>query len=189
MLSMTILLVEKLDHALVEPTVAHGLDEVFLAERLHAFQQRRPDQPLLIGAVTAIARAGAPGAKAVHGVGIDLVAVDHRVQLAVAAAGGFVLCSDGARLARSACAPNSNATACRCREISHGCPISGNGAGDMTSQSAGRAASFNGSAAKQKSPAWRMPRRRCSNTVPATTAEARIRSANRPARCKSRSSL
>ncbi len=66
-------------HAFVEPTVAHGLDEFFLAERFHALEQRGADQPLLIGAVTAIAGGGTPGTKAVHGLRIDLVAIDHRV--------------------------------------------------------------------------------------------------------------
>src|SRR6266702_3571556 len=54
------------DHAFLEPTVAHRLDEFFLAERFHTLEQRGSDKPLLICAVTAIAGGGAPGTKAVH---------------------------------------------------------------------------------------------------------------------------
>src|SRR5207244_6119109 len=52
-------------HSLVEAAVSHRLNEVLLADRLEAFQQRRPDETFLIRAMAAIARRCAPCAKAV----------------------------------------------------------------------------------------------------------------------------
>ena len=117
MLSMTILLLDEADHAFVEPAVAYRLDEVFLAERLEAFQERRPDQALLVGAVTAVARGRAPGAKAVHRVGIHLVAVHDRVQRGFSAAGGL---SCAMRLPGAiSVAPTTNTNGRQRREFSH----------------------------------------------------------------------
>src|SRR2546430_9861585 len=48
------------DHAFLEPTVAHRLDEFFLAERFHTLEQRRSDKSLPICAVTAIEAGGTP---------------------------------------------------------------------------------------------------------------------------------
>src|SRR5437764_14057876 len=66
-------------HSLVQPPFGDGLYEVRLAEGLEALEQRRTDEPLLIGAVTTIASRRPPGAKAVHGNRINLDAVDDLV--------------------------------------------------------------------------------------------------------------
>src|SRR5207244_1146236 len=67
-------------HALVETAFAHGLQEVILAQGLEAVDQRRADHAFLVGAVAAVAGGAAPGAKALHGVGIDLVPIHHGVE-------------------------------------------------------------------------------------------------------------
>src|SRR6202171_1282375 len=86
------------DHAFLEPTVAHRLDEFVLAERFHTLEQRRSDKPLLVCAVTAIAGGGPPRAEAVHRLRIDFVAIEHGVQRLVGRRGGrFVLCNGGTR--------------------------------------------------------------------------------------------
>ena len=80
MLSITTWLVPKLCMPLSRPAVTHGLDELFLGQRLQAVDQRRADQAFLVRAVAAVAGGLAPGAEALHRVLVDLVAVDHRVQ-------------------------------------------------------------------------------------------------------------
>src|SRR5947209_2828329 len=58
-------------HALFEPAVAHGLDEVVLAERLQAFNERWADQAFLVGAVATIACSRPPCPEALH---LDVIA-------------------------------------------------------------------------------------------------------------------
>src|SRR5207248_11758439 len=66
-------------HPFLESTVGHGLDEVLLAQRLEALDERWSDETLLIRSMAAIAGAGAPGTKSVHRIGIDLHAIDDLV--------------------------------------------------------------------------------------------------------------
>ena len=171
----------------VEPAVAHGFDEILLAERLQAFQKRRPDHTLLIGAVTAVARACAPGAKAVHRVGIHLVAVRDGVQLGAARRRRLVL-SDGSPGAISV-APSTNDDRSATSRNFAWFPTWDNGKGSTSVSecafvpqvSSGRRRTEIAGVARA-TPA--MLNDRCR-----TTAEARIPSANRPTRCSRVSSL
>src|SRR3984893_1043269 len=68
-------------HPFLGAALGHRLFEILHAERLEALDERRADQTLLIGAVTAIACARPPSAKAVHYVRIDLITVHYLVRL------------------------------------------------------------------------------------------------------------
>src|SRR5207248_368834 len=88
-------------HPFVQPSLGNDLDEIFLAERLHTFKKRRPNESLLVGTVTAVTCGGTPGSKAVHRVWIDLDAIDDFIRRGGRCRACFVLrgcgqCGDGA---------------------------------------------------------------------------------------------
>src|SRR5271169_3040731 len=79
-------------HALFESPFGNRLDEILLGERLEAFDERRADEPLLVGAMATVAGGGAPGPKAIHRVGIDHVTVDYLIRKLAACASALILC-------------------------------------------------------------------------------------------------